>query len=309
MILVAGIPSETPCRLIIEAAEAEGAPLVVLHQRESGGSAITLDIRGGQVTGSLRLRETDWPLDAFTGIFVRLMDPQDLPELGQGRWKSDPELVDRVEAFHETLYEWLELTPALVMNRVSRMASNMSKPYQAQLIRKVGLLTPPSLVTNNADEVRDFQRIHGKVIFKSVSSIRSVVKILEGPKMAQLNQVRHLPTQFQALIAGVDLRVHVVGEEVFATEIKSGAIDYRYAGREDLDVEMVPITLPAEIEDRCRRLSNYLELPLAGIDLRRTPEEEYYCFEVNPQPGYSYYQENTGQDIARAIVRHLGRAA
>jgi glutathione synthase/RimK-type ligase-like ATP-grasp enzyme len=92
---------------------------------------------------------------------------------------------------------------------------------------------------------------------------------------------------------------------LFATEIRSEAIDYRYASHEDQDVEMVPIELPPTIEARCFALAKQLNLPLCGIDLKLTPQGEYYCFEVNPSPGYSYFQENSGQNIAQAIVNYL----
>jgi len=48
-----------------------------------------------------------------------------------------------------------------------------------------------------------------------------------------------------------------------------------------------------------------LSLALAGIDLKRTPDGAWYCFEANPSPAYSYYQEATGQPIADALVRLL----
>ena len=68
---------------------------------------------------------------------------------------------------------------------------------------------------------------------------------------------------------------------------------------------MVPVNLPPEIVARCVNLSRTLELPLCGIDLKLTPDGDYYCFEVNPSPAYSYYQECSGQDIATAIVKYL----
>jgi hypothetical protein len=37
-----------------------------------------------------------------------------------------------------------------------------------------------------------------------------------------------------------------------------------------------------------------LELVVAEVDLRRTPEDDWYCFEVTPSPGFSYYQSFTG---------------
>lgn len=43
-------------------------------------------------------------------------------------------------------------------------------------------------------------------------------------------------------------------------------------------------------------------LLLAGIALRRTPEGGWVCFEVNPSPGFSFYEEATGQPIAAAVA-------
>jgi D-alanine-D-alanine ligase-like ATP-grasp enzyme len=48
-----------------------------------------------------------------------------------------------------------------------------------------------------------------------------------------------------------------------------------------------------------------LELAFAGIDLKITPEGEIFCFEVNPSPGYTYYENHTGQPIAMALARYL----
>ena len=48
-----------------------------------------------------------------------------------------------------------------------------------------------------------------------------------------------------------------------------------------------------------------LGLHVAGIDLRRTDDGRWVCFEVNPSPGFTFYQEETGQPIAEAIARLL----
>ena len=306
MILLCGIPSEPPLRLVIEAAERLGAPYVLFNQREAQSAEIHLAVKGGRVEGTVRIRETDWSLQAFSGVYVRLMDYQDLPEnKPRGRTPAEPCGVYKSELFHSTLAEWLEMTPCRVMNRNRAMSSNGSKPYQAQFITRAGFHTPTTLITNNPEEVRNFLRIHRRVIYKSISSVRSIVKILSDVKLNELGKVRHLPTQFQAFVPGTNVRVHVVGDEVFATEIRTQAIDYRYAGDEGLDADMVPVTLPPEVAARCLSLSRTLELPLCGIDLKLTPDGDYYCFEVNPSPAYSYYQECSGQDIATAIVKYL----
>ena len=41
---------------------------------------------------------------------------------------------------------------------------------------------------------------------------------------------------------------------------------------------------------------------VAGIDLRLTPNDELFCFEVNSSPGFTFYEDSTGQPIAAAIA-------
>ncbi|MBV8414112.1 MAG: hypothetical protein JO251_02735 [Verrucomicrobia bacterium] len=81
--------------------------------------------------------------------------------------------------------------------------------------------------------------------------------------------------------------------------------DYRYAGRSGHSINIRACTLEPDLADRCRRLATDLALPFAGIDLRRTPEGHWYCFEVNPSPGFTFYQEATGQKIAEAVASLL----
>ena len=39
--------------------------------------------------------------------------------------------------------------------------------------------------------------------------------------------------------------------------------------------------------------------------LERTPDGEWYCFEVSPAPGFAYYEQNTGQPISAALAEVL----
>ena len=310
MILLCGIPSEAPLRLVIESAERLGVPFFLFNQRQAPYSDIHLEIKKGTVSGEIRIKGKGQSLRKFSGVYLRLMDSQDLPESKphdrtMAQTRDIYSAAYRSQLFHQALTDWLEISECRVMNRPRAMSSNISKPYQAQFIHRVGFRTPITLITNEPAEARNFLRTHRKVIYKSISSERSVVKRLYGYKVNELEKIRYLPTQFQAFVPGVNVRVHVVGDRLFATEISTEAVDYRYAGEEDSGIKMSPVDLPPEISARCLSLSQLLNLPLCGIDLKRTPEGDYYCFEVNPSPAYSFYQENTGQDIATAIVKYL----
>jgi glutathione synthase/RimK-type ligase-like ATP-grasp enzyme len=172
------------------------------------------------------------------------------------------------------------------------MGSNFSKPYQAQLIREHGFDVPETLVTNDPDRVLAFRQAHGPLVYKSISSERSIVQRLREEDLARLDRVRWCPVQFQAYVPGPNLRVHTVGKEVFGTLIETDAVDYRYATRQ-------------AGRARCVGLAAALDLAVAGIDLKLAPDGRIVCLEVNPSPVFSYYEQHTGQPIADAIARLL----
>jgi len=98
------------------------------------------------------------------------------------------------------------------------------------------------------------------------------------------------------------VRVHVVGTSHFATAVDSDADDYRYASRDGADLALAPFELPPELAGRLVEISRKMGLLVAGIDLRVTEDGEWFCFEVNPSPGFTFYEEATGQPIAAAIA-------
>jgi glutathione synthase/RimK-type ligase-like ATP-grasp enzyme len=192
------------------------------------------------------------------------------------------------------------------------MAVNNSKPYQLAMIAGFGFNIPDTLVTTDETEVKRFIGHHGSVVYKSVSGVRSIVSRLDQGQFALLVDVANCPTQFQEYIPGMDVRVHVAGEKVLATQIASQASDYRYAGRSGASLSMASIDFPEDIARQCRRMAGDMGLFFAGIDLRVTPDGAWFCLEVNPSPGFTFYEAGTGQPIAAAVAEllvQLDRAA
>ena len=301
MILLCGIPSEAPLAMVAESLDQIGAQYRIFNQRRFGDTRMILEARNGTVAGWLELDGEGIPLESIVGVYVRLMDHTKLPEL-EGVDRSAPEWRS-CEALHDTLARWCEIAPCRVVNRTANMASNNSKPYQAQLIRAHGFDVPETLITNDPALVREFRAHHKRMIYKSISGARSIVQTFEDADLSRLHLIRFCPVQFQAFVPGTDVRVHVVGREVFATEVLSTATDYRYAAQQvGASAELRATELPSAVVDSCIRLTAALGLTFSGIDLRMTPDGRVFCFEVNPCPGFSYYEANTGQPIARALA-------
>jgi glutathione synthase/RimK-type ligase-like ATP-grasp enzyme len=303
MILLCGIPSETPLAMVTAAVAELGLDHRVFNQRQALRTRMHFEIVDGDIDGEIDLDGEKVQLSDISGVYLRFMDDQQLPEM-HGQPQGSP-ARRHVRALHDAFYRWSEVAPSVVINRAEPQGSNGSKTYQAQLITRFGFKTPDTLVTNSPEAARAFHEEHGRVVFKSISGVRSIVRDMDSDDLARLDRIRWCPVQFQAFVPGVNIRVHVVGDEAFATRIDSDVTDYRYATRMGGEARLSAIELPGATAQRCVALAAGLGLEFVGIDLKITPEGDAYCFEVNPCPAFSYYEANTGQPIARAVARRL----
>jgi glutathione synthase/RimK-type ligase-like ATP-grasp enzyme len=303
MILLGGIRSESPLALLTQALDTLGASYRFFNQRACCNYAMSFAVGAHGVRGTLRLDDEALNLDEISAVYLRLMDDRLLPELESEPANSPKHRHSR--ALHDTLYRWIEVADARVVNRSDPQGSNSSKPYQAQLIAGFGLRVPETLITNNPAEVLAFRRTYGSIIYKSMSGVRSIVKTFDDADAARLNDIGWCPVQFQALVPGNDVRVHVIDRELHATEIVSDVTDYRYARKMGGTATLRTFELSTDLAARCVALTAGLGLVFAGIDLRIGPDGTATCFEVNPSPAFSYYQANTGQPIAMSLARYL----
>jgi glutathione synthase/RimK-type ligase-like ATP-grasp enzyme len=279
VILLWGTANDEPLALVATELQRRGVPwlladqdkpLAVLTMHDQPGALVTID--GQQIE-----------LDSLTAAYLR---PQQRA----------------VGAFDQLLMAWADMAAhTLIVNRPAAMSANACKPFQARWIERHGFKIPATILTTSAEEVRAFKAQHQQVIYKSISGVRSIVTRLRNDR--SLDNLQYCPTQFQAYIPGIDYRVHLAGDALFSCRIESDADDYRYA-RDNTPV-LSEIEFPAEVAARIRAMVSDMGLCLAGVDLRLTPTGEWFCFEVNPSPGYSYFSNATGQPIAAAIAQLL----
>ena len=306
MLLFIGIPSEPPLQMAINSAEEAGIPFVVLDQRAMHACNLAIGFNKNRFFATLQLQDKDYDLEKFSGVYFRMMDylamphtdPRSLQYMGQAN-------VQKSGLLHQQLLYWMDMTGVRLLNPPWTMGSNMSKPYQSQLIKEAGFKVPPTCITSRKETLQPFREKYQAVIYKSISSVRSIVKELQAKDEKLLDKLHYLPTQFQQKLTGTNIRVHVVGDVLFTTRIETEVTDYRYARQENKTARLSACRLPPKVEKNCFALSRRLGLTLCGIDLFLTGENHYYCFEVNPSPGYSYFQDNTGQDISGAIAKWL----
>jgi glutathione synthase/RimK-type ligase-like ATP-grasp enzyme len=290
VILLWGVPGDDPLDEVRAALRATGADARFLDQRDTRDASVVMNVDRGGVAGTVTTCDDEFELEGVGAVYIRPQESSD-----QGR------LADAA------LIAWANLTQAGVVNRPAAMAANNSKPYQLRLMEHFGFDVPDTLVTTDPGEARRFWLHHGQVIYKSVSGIRSIVSQLHDDQLERLADIANGPTQFQQYVPGEDVRVHVVGEEVLATRVRSDEDDYRYASCSGSRPELEATQIPSAVADRCVAAARGMRLHVAGIDLRHTPDDRWICFEANPSPAFTFYERATGQPIAEAIARLLRR--
>ncbi len=208
------------------------------------------------------------------------------------------------------------------MNHPDHHLACSNKLWQLQQATKVGFQIPETLVTNKKElVVQFFDTCNGEVIYKLIGEQTGfAIPGNEHPRgistlplrkvdLPYLDQVTFSPHLFQRCIQkAYDLRVTVVGHEIFCTRIDSqsgtGKIDWRH----DYTVAMEPFELPTEISNRCFQFMRILGLNYGAIDLILTREDQYIFLEINSGGQYLWIEGRTKQAISSAVARLLSGA-
>jgi len=308
-ILIISEPRDIHAQSVTEALSKHGAGNVVLldfsdfPQRMSinqylpthGSDAFALTLPGGK-----RLA-----IDAVRAVWWRRPQSYGVPAQGMSPQARQFALSETATAFQGM---W-QCSSCLWMNDIVRDAAAAHKPWQLHLAKQCCLTIPETLMTNDPAEARAFwERSRGEVIYKpfiqTIHSWRETRKLIPE-ELALLDSVRLAPVIFQSLVPGVlDLRVTIVGEEVMAAAVDLRKVDYQ------LDVRLNQQAyerheLPADVTDKLLRLMRRLGLEYGAVDLRMTPEGEYFFFEVNPAGQFLFVERACQLPISEVIARHL----
>ena len=205
------------------------------------------------------------------------------------------------------LYQSLD---AFWINDPRKDAAANHKPWQLAIAQQIGLAIPPTLMTNDPEEARDFwMRHNNNVIYKMFRALPEAwreTRRLKPEDAALADTVRLTPIIFQPFVEAVaDIRATVIGNEVYAASADSREGDYPTDFRFNLNLRWEKHRLPSAIEDKLRSLMAVMGLEYGAIDLRLTPEGEYVFLEINPAGQFLWVELATQQKIAAALAEHL----
>jgi glutathione synthase/RimK-type ligase-like ATP-grasp enzyme len=195
-----------------------------------------------------------------------------------------------------------------------RRAEN--KIFQQLIAKEIGCCLPAGIITNQPKQFSRFVKENrNDCIVKPIFSGRigwpemeRVVYTSELKHIPSAQQIEFCPTYIQnRLKKKFDIRVTVVGEEVFAVRIHSQSnpetqTDWRL-GDNLLKHEI--IELPCTIVNQCRELLRRLNLKFGAIDFVETVDDKFVFLEINPNGQWGWIQAQTGMPISDTIVKLL----
>jgi glutathione synthase/RimK-type ligase-like ATP-grasp enzyme len=296
MIFVWGLLEDATTRSVSQCLARLGAPIAFVNHADIARTTVRFTSDGAE-SYRLTCGDASYELADMSAAYLRPYDHRDYADYVKP--DDGAPVVGRAELVHHLIGAWAESAAGLIVNRPSAEASNHSKLFQATLARASGFSVPASLVTNEPDRVREFQSRHGRIIYKSMSSVRSIVRELDASALDTIGPMG--PMLFQERVMGTNVRVHVVGDEAMACAIETDAVDYRYAD----GTSRSRAELPPEIVARCVTLAKRLGLVVAGLDLIVTTGGEWHCLEVNPNPAFSVFELGGTPEIAQRVAALL----
>ena len=235
------------------------------------------------------------PLERIDGLLVRTMPPATLEQV-----------VFRMDVLGQ-----LEATGMPVVNPARAVEAAVDKYLASAKLAAAGLLTPPTIVCQTADEgLAAFHRLGGDVVVKPLfgSEGRGITRITDEPlaerafgMLAQLGAVLYV----QQFIPhdGSDLRVLVVGNQRWAMR-RRNPLDWRTNVSRGATPE--PAELTDELVELATRAAQAIGAPVAGVDLLPARDGRLYAIEVNAVPGWQALSRTLKVDVARPGFDYLG---
>lgn len=184
------------------------------------------------------------------------------------------------------------------------------KPHQLATARGLGIDIPRTLISNDPASIRAFWRAErGHCIYKPLTAPSwtfSETRVMQEEDLEHLDRVRHAPMIVQEKIEkGVDVRVNIFGDAVFACEIETSIPEAEIDWRLDTTGQWHAHDLPAAVGDKLKDLLRELGLQMGCVDLRQQPDGQYRFFEVNPSGQFLFAEIDTGQPLLRALSELL----
>ena len=227
------------------------------------------------------------------------------------RWYNSPEInpdlapQDHPLAFKESdsaLNGFLNTLDCLWINPPESYKLHWSKPTQMHLFQKNNIPIPKTLISNDVEMIKIFlKENNNRFIFKPVQGGFPTTLIKDGDLDIIAPALTNAPICVQEYIEGKDIRVYIIGKDIFAIRIDSKTIDFR----EDKSHGLSITDIPDIVKDTCFKIAELSHYIFTAIDIKLDKNGNYYFLEANPSPMFLHVENMTGFPITEKIVNLL----
>lgn len=186
------------------------------------------------------------------------------------------------------------------------------KVFQLKVAQEAGLVIPRTLVTNNPGQAQSFALAQGydKTVYKAFSATETdwrETRVLKQEEVELLDNVGYAPVIFQEYIPAIyDLRITVIGDDVFPAAIYSQQTSYKIDFRMDIaNARIEAVTIPTDVKAKLLALMKTLGLVYGAVDFRLTPDGQYVFLEINPAGQWLFIEMATRQPMTACLAKLL----
>lgn len=204
------------------------------------------------------------------------------------------------------------LPGCLYVNHPHRIGDAEFKPAGLTAAVAAGFQVPPTLITSSPDNARAFIKAHDSVIYKPLynpvyhlDGVSSVVKVAEVSEADIDDDVAGTVHLFQERVPKVaDVRVTVIGGEVFCVRIDSDLLDWR---TDYSRLTYTPVEAPPGIRPALHRYMNRFRLVFGAFDFAVDEDSRWWFLECNPSGQWYWLETETGLPMCAALADLLER--
>lgn len=197
-----------------------------------------------------------------------------------------------------------------------------SKALQLELADRAGLRVPDTILTSNPEAAKRFIAKHKSCVVKAQSAFSPsadglaqafLTTKLDPDNLPDFSNLHLAPAIFQQAVEPLyDVRVTVIGDQVFAAKIAnhtldktSAVLDWRIGYHEgDMQIEAID-DFPDEIAQKCRAFVKSGGLLFSALDFVMDRRGKLWFLENNPNGQWGFVEEATGQPMGKAMARLL----
>ena len=194
---------------------------------------------------------------------------------------------------------------ALWVNRPEVAWSELDKIGQLRAARQVGLDVPPTLISNDPEEIRSFFEAQGGDVVYKAYKLRAWAGEKSGAvyvnytaplTLRDLNEADALctaPGIFQKRIErSYEIRITVFGREAVSArlDLEADQVDWR-RGQGTSNLQVSPWQLPEDVKTRCLAYMRLCKLAFCCFDFIVTPAGDHVFLEANQMGQFLWVEE------------------